>query len=38
MRGIFELLVLIIDTTAWLSQEKRTCLFHQKGPQTAQAK
>ena len=36
--GIFELFVLIMDTTAWLSQEKCTCLLHQKGPQTAQAK
>lgn len=32
MRGILELFVLIMDTTAWLSQEKRTCLLRQEGP------
>ena len=36
--GILELFVLIMDTTAWLSQEKRTCLLRHEGHHTAQAK
>ena len=32
IRGNLEVLVLIIDTTALLSQEKRMCLLDQRDP------